>query len=1272
MKRRNRSWPNAWSSTCLVLGLAAFPLYCAGATTDISSTPLVTESSTTALPNLMFIFDDSGSMEWTYLPDHINDSLTCKTRSGSSTNCQEGDPPYYTSQNNGVYYNPATTYLPAPNFDGTSMASQTNPAKVLVNAFNSTATIAITTQYPEMVYCKQSSNDPATASNYPNNCRRNGYSTTATLATTTTVDFYYPVNTTSNHDSNPSGTETYPSSAFPVAKTKYGAPFYYTILPKEHCNSLNLTDCKLSTTPTGGYTYPAPVRWCTTAANANNKNVVGSNCQAKYDSSHKYPRYGQFKRVNIIPSVTSYPKAATRTDCAGATCTYTEELTNFSNWYAYYRTRMQMMKSAAGHAFLPVDERYRVGLITINPGKPVSSSKYLKIDKFEPDHKKAWYDKLYGQTSGTYGIYTPLREALSRVGRHYAGKKDGINQGMNEDPIQYSCQRNYSLLTTDGFWNDNAGQKIDGKAIDNQDNEEDKEEPKWTTRANGTYDGGVSGASNTLADVALYYYKTDLRPEGSIGALGTDVSKNDVPDTAKDFNKAQHMTTFTLGIVDGLMTYQPDYETATTGDFYQIKTGANGCAFSSTTKCNWPLPVKDSLTAIDDLWHAAVNGRGIYYLARDSQTLVKGLSDALQQLNSETGAGAASATSSPNVTATDNVIFSSTYETVKWSGEVVAQGIDTTNGTVDTDVKWSAQAELDKRVFESSDDRSIYFPNAAGSLIDFKFGSMSSTEQAYFKDKCVAPGALTQCADLSSDDLASANSGANMVNFLRGQTALEKSLVYRDREHVLGDTVNARPAYVRQPLWAFADDVEPTYGKFKADNAARKGVLYIAANDGMLHALDGGSGVELWAYVPRMLLPELYKLAEKEYASMHRYYLDGSPEVMDVYDGSAWRTILVGGLNSGGRGYYALDVTNPDGPKALWEFCSDAALCANNDADLGLTYGNPLITKRASDGKWVVLVTSGYNNVSPGTGRGYLYVLDALTGTVLQKIGTGVGSTTSPSGLGRIAAWAENFAIDNTATYVYGGDLAGNVWRFNLTGSGTSVQRLATLVDGNGRPQSVTTKPELSLVDNHRMIHVGTGRYLGVSDLTNPATWTPPSTDAYQQSFYTFKDKGSDYGNLRDDLVQQTIEATSETTRKGSTNSVDLSTTDGWFVDFNPGGTSPGERVNLDPQLILGTLIVVTNVPSLDGEGCKSGGGGDSWIYFFDYKSGQYVSTSKGEILGQKLGDAITVGVVVFQLPDGTIKGVATDAEGKKKPVDVPIGSGALDARRTSWRELTH
>jgi hypothetical protein len=95
--------------------------------------------------------------------------------------------------------------------------------------------------------------------------------------------------------------------------------------------------------------------------------------------------------------------------------------------------------------------------------------------------------------------WTPLREALSRVGRHYGGIKTGINDGMNEDPVQYSCQANIALLTTDGYWNTNAGQRLDGSAIGDVDNVDSG----FSTRAVGAYDGNI-GASDSLADVAMY------------------------------------------------------------------------------------------------------------------------------------------------------------------------------------------------------------------------------------------------------------------------------------------------------------------------------------------------------------------------------------------------------------------------------------------------------------------------------------------------------------------------------------------------------------------------------------------------------------------------------------------------------------------------------------------------------------------------------------------------------------------------------------------------
>jgi type IV pilus assembly protein PilY1 len=499
-----------------------------------------------------------------------------------------------------------------------------------------------------------------------------------------------------------------------------------------------------------------------------------------------------------------------------------------------------------------------------------------------------------------------------------------------------------------------------------------------------------------------------------------------------------------------------------------------------------------------------------------------------------------------------------------------------------------------------------------------------------------------------------------MVNYVRGQQSMESAGIYRDREHLLGDIASAKPAYVRNPRRSYGD---AGYGPYKAAQESRQAMVYVAANDGMLHALNATTGEETWAYVPRMLLPELYRLSDANYANIHRYYVDGSPEAGDVYfsSDSAWHTILVGGLNKGGKGYYALDITNPTDPVVLWEICSDAALCKISDSDIGYSYGNPIITKRPSDGKWVVLFTSGYNNVSPGTGRGFLYVVDAATGAILEKIDTGAGSTANPSGLAKITGRAMNASTDNTATLVYGGDLLGNLWRFDM--ATYTVTKLAVLTDEDGATQPITSRPDVGLCGNNSMVYVGTGKYLGTSDLTPP---NPPSPDYQTQSMYGIKDNGTAWGTFRGtNAEQQVFQALSGGGWTLTDEKRDfLTSASGWYVDFT---INNGERVNLDPALVLGTLVVVTNQPE-DVSACSVGG--NSYKYEFEYCSGSWLKASPNNQVGKKIGSSIAVGFIVIRLPSGALKVISTFA-GSEKSTEGVTGSGTGKVRRISWREVT-
>lgn len=1462
-----------------VLALCATAGELNAATTDLANEPLAQSAGSSVKPNLLFVLDNSGSMAWTYLPDYVSSNK---------------DPLSYTHDYNRLYYDPQFSYTGHRplNADKTSWRNYDNTAAG--TGLPSTGGTGLWTAVPSDAYLT-----PGTTTNLTTSFKT-GVKTYCTSAKTCV-----PLG------GGTWGRFSYTSMAAPAPYTSSTStasvpPFYYQITPTEYCDSEKLTNCTLSATPTGSYTFPAPVRFCKSTTIAGKTTAVtgpanNPDCQAVQSGTYGSPRFGTFTRVDIVPTTATYTNRPNRTDCANRpTCTYAEEMTNFANWYAYYSTRLSMMKTASGRAFSGIrDNSLRVGFITINPGatanigdnpvirsgNTVQSTYYLPIDYFNAanNQRTNWYTKLYSQ--GTRGG-TPLREALSRAGRYYAGKHDYVNSGMTGDPVEYACQQNYTLLTTDGYWNDGDGREMDGTTtMQNYDGQDSG----YSTRKVGAYDGypkssstvstttttgtptvtnlissrsynqgcggttrpsigicngvvtvrlngnvtlsagdkirvsgsscssafstitnstdpndpanfvtvatanvndrgnliftyaqvgsgsgsdstcivdkltqgttttsvTVDGTANTLADVAMYYYKTDLRPDGSTNASGTNVSANTVPAVCTDktftdcdypsnyrtagvtaTNKGvaqmhQHMVTYTLGLVDGLMQYRGDYRAALAGDFYSITQGQTNCLFSPTgdTTCDWPKPTSGGQTALDDLWHAAANGRGEFYHASNADALETSLKRMLSSIGAAVGAAAASATSSPNITKSDNFQFSATYRTLNpdnsaigWDGDVVSNNVDPMSGATIFPANWSAQKTLNAHILtHTTDSRRIYFydPAATNKVRSFEYANLSATQKGYFDSQC-AFGKMAQCtlATLSQAQIDAGNVGTNLVNYLRGQTdnqltggELGKTFgtpaapVYRTRDYVLGDVVSAEPVYVRQPPWHFNDAGywnQNTSGVtgFKEANFGRKAVVYIAANDGMLHALDGGgctgspsnpscnagTGEELWAYIPSMVMPNLYKLADSDYTLNHRYFVDGSPKTMDVKDASGnWHTILVGGLNGGGKGYYALDVTNPDpaktggGPKVLWEFCSDKdaagnPLCSNNDPDLGYSYGVPVIMKRKSDGKWVVLVTSGYNNTGTGaTGQGILYVLDALTGTVLNKISTGSGTTASPSGLAQISNRGDTSGdTDQTCTYVYGGDLNGDVWRFDFSTSTPTVTRLASLKDAAGKGQPITVRPELGSINGTKLVFVGTGRYLGTSDLA----------DSQQQSLYAFKDSGTDLGNLRTritspgKMVVQTLSDTAGV-RSLTNNAVNWGNDSGWYFDFNPGNTSVGERVSIKMKLIGGTLSVYTNVPPQSSGGTVDPCSQDSlssWSYQLDYLTGAARRTVTGEaaitkVLNELGGSGMAVGENTFSLSSGRLVSKVRLSTGKEVLIDMIVPSVSAPGR-VSWKEL--
>ena len=547
--------------------------------------------------------------------------------------------------------------------------------------------------------------------------------------------------------------------------------------------------------------------------------------------------------------------------------------------------------------------------------------------------------------------------------------------------------------------------------------------------------------------------------------------------------------------------------------------------------------------------------------------------------------------------------------------------------------------------------------------------------------------------------------GDNLLLYLRGQWGHEYDRgsvalvdqLYRNRDRVLGDALESQPAFIGAPIFSYPYN---GYTEFKAANALRAGNVFMGTNDGMMHAFAADTGVERWAFIPSMVIPNLWRLADKQYRDKHTNYVNGSAITTDICTANCanafnvstpgtnpvWKTILVAGLNGGGRGFFALDISNPSLPTLLWEFTTGAGIGTTKDNDLGYTFGQPVITQK-TDGTWVVVLTSGYDNGtdspqkvsgsfvanSPaGSGKGYLYVLNAGTGAIISKIDSGVGTAAAPSGLAKIAGFNTE-PTGNKVSFFYGGDLLGNLWRFDINSStvatiGTgSAFKLATLFSEAAatNPQPIMTTPQLGKIGGKRVVFIGTGKYLEIADLST----------TLQQTQYAIKDDDatSTLVNPRTTLVQQFLinnpDGTNTRVASGTassvtaSNPVDFSSGRGWFVDF----PASRERVNIDSKLILGTLLVPSIVPSATE--CSPGGSG--FLNFFDFQTGAAVVATPG-IVSVGYASPI-VGINVLFIGGKPVAEVVTASDPTptiNNNVAFKGAAAGFSGKRVLWREL--
>ncbi len=928
--------------------------------------------------------------------------------------------------------------------------------------------------------------------------------------------------------------------------------------------------------------------------------------------------------------------------------TFLLEKINFANWWQYHRKREYAMKAAIGNVVANTNGM-RMGISTLH----ASSS---EEEQMEEMNNSATSGKKLALMNTIYSIHsnsgTPLIGGLDDAGDYYSCDGSDPFGFSTNCPVETTvatgatnapgvCQQNFTILFTDGYYTDSIS------GIGNADGDGST---GWGTTPAYDFDDGpyADTLSNTLADVAMHYYEQDL-----ISTLN-----NEVPiECGVDENPGQHMVTYTVGFgVEGLLSGDSVSGNLPIGPKHpKYAYDPIGCTASAAGPALGPTPPRLPLPAvpaaplpdwpintfatftnedkIDDLLHAAYNGRGEFYSASNSTTLTTSISEAINDAEQRAGAASAVAFNSTTL-GTNTHAYLALFDSNRWTGDLVSYALNPTTGALSSTADWHAATQLNSLAHGS---RVILTHNGTDG-IPFDWATIS---------------ALAATDILRTDLEYNTGDGSKRLDFIRGDDANEgKGANYRDRgSKKLGDIVHSTPVFVGTPSVGWPDTAPfPTaspnrYSDFKAAQLAspRTEMIYVGANDGMLHGFSAADGSEKLGYIPRAVFSSsasegLHYLTDPAYG--HRYYVDKSPTISDAYvkttaTGSvAWHTVLVGILGGGGKGLFALDVTDPskfsestspaNNPAnvVMWEFTSA------HDSGLGDTFSEPIIALM-NNGRWAAIFGNGYNSADKTAQLFIVYLDGGLSGTWTLNtdyfvIDTGVGMAGNENGLSTPAVIDTDG--DGDADRVFAGDLLGNMWAFDVSGSNplhASLGWKSAYKSGGSTPeplftgnsgQAITVAP---VVADHPtsslsgyMVYFGTGQYLTVADGTFPPSPAVPD----MQSYYGVWDTGSKQQIVPTDLEQQVLETgvtgNGVNFRLLTDNSVGYmlsggSKQYGWRIDFDstavaPGFGEAGERVVVNSTLRGDNIFFNTLVPSPDP--CSAGGFG--WMMVVNAENG--------------------------------------------------------------------
>ena len=916
------------------------------------------------------------------------------------------------------------------------------------------------------------------------------------------------------------------------------------------------------------------------------------------------------------------------------------------------------------------------GLATLKSNDNLAEMYYTALRYLRGDANVAAYSNLAGTALARYQNADGLpvisdwfgNGANAAVTRWNANAGNPRTVGTARDPVLYQCQPSVML----GIGDTSTQQERDTHSSDSTSN-------AVTWRGYTEWSGSPAARGN-LAGLAYWAHVNDIRP--------------DIPNTRLSGSPArargQTTSTYWVDVVeraDLLNNNSNQYYNATKYGGYTIADDhwdENGnasrpdAAWFTSNMSAWTSATQNIRDATTGLNNGNFRLPNNMYLANNGQAMIDGLNAAFQKIADDISGSGGSFASNSTKLETGSRTYQAKYASNGWGGQLIASDVNVANGTL-TPI-WDASDWLGHAPGQPK-------VNTTAPTWDF------TQRKVLYNDSGTLSQFITNWDDYANLTIPTVTKPAGLssvtndqLRYLLGERLHERQSTspgskreFRNRRGMLGDIVNSQPVYVGRPS-ANLHRNDPTYAAFAAARASRTPVVYVGANDGMLHAFQApdaaddtnaaNGGRELFAFMPTEAMGVLtqsnpatnrYPYWHPEYD--HAYSVDGELTVADVKHGDTWKTVLVGTMGRGGKSVFALDVTDPAEPALLWE------KGAADVPSLGNVLGRPLIAQ-VGEGDWRVFLGNGPNNDDDESA---LVMFDVISGddTVIDTGATG------SQGLSAVNVWdahgaTEDDVRDGLFDTVYAGDMGGNMWKFKL-GAGT-----ATLLFAAGDTQPITAAPLVAsnpYSPPDTWLFFGTGQYLSMADINEAA-------NANVQSWYGVIDRGEEVE--KSTLNQVAITAQDSVGRV--IERAGAAGTNGWYIDLQSPeeaeGTiaARGERMVL-PNFFQGMVLIGTTRFPDSTDPCAPAGkgftmaidpftGGRLSNAFFDinqrdgvgdegdYHNGDTDTPYSGIAYDSGPNNPIFLGEYMYtSLDDGSYSQVKT-------------GAGAASIKRVSWREL--